>query len=178
MGCIQTLVGLGASCDVNLAGIKEVYIANRDDVKSVAVAASAHTLTGLTMEDSKKFMGYRFNKQTGSLTSTLTKDEQNGTRYYTNEIVLQFTRMEAKKHLEIEALAAGQLAVIVLDNNNKYWYVGYDDYVSATEATAQSGQSFDDLNGYNTTMSAMSAYLPFEIVDAELIASVIAEPAE
>jgi hypothetical protein len=71
--------------------------------------------------------------------------------------------MEANKHLEIEALAAEKLVAVIGDNNGKYWFVGYDGYLSTDEATAQSGQSYDDLNGYNTTMNAMSAYLPFEI---------------
>lgn len=176
MACIQTLAGLGQSCDVNLAGIKEVYLANIDDVSEVAVAEATHTVTALTMSGSAKFIGYKFAKQTGSFTSTLTKDEQNGSRYYTTELSLQFNKMEAKKHLEIEALAAGQLAAIVLDNNGKYWYVGYDNYLSATEATASAGQSFDDLNGYTTALSAMSGHLPFEIVDSAILTSVITEP--
>lgn len=161
-GCLQTLVGIASSCDTNLAGIKKVYLANSGEAKA-EIDASTHTITGITMETSKKFVGYSFAKQTGSLTSTITKDETNGVRYYTNEIALQFNKMEAAKHLEIEALAAGELVAIVLDNNGKYWYVGHDSYLSATDTTAQSGQSFDDLNGYNITMSAMSAFLPFEV---------------
>lgn len=171
MACTQTLKGLAQSCETNLAGIRKVYIANFEDVKSVALGTSEDkpfgdasiTIADIVMNSTKKFHAYNFAKQTGSLTSTLTVDETNGVRYYTNEIVLQFNKMEAKKHLEVEALAAGQLAVIVADNNGKYWYVGADNYVSASAATAQSGQSFGDLNGYNTTMSAMSAYMPFEI---------------
>ena len=124
------------------------------------------TEDGLTRFDGVKFYTYKFNKQTGSLTSEMTKDETNGTLYYTNTIALQFTRLEGEKHFEIEALSRGQLSVIVLDNNGKYWFVGYDGYVSAANTTAQSGQSFDDLSGYNTTMSAMSAHLPFEITKA------------
>lgn len=168
MSCIS-LKGIGTNCETSLAGIKKIWIAESDNVKIVPTfdeatgRLSSHVATLTIAESTKPFFPYSFAKQTGSLTSTITIDEANGVRYYTNEIALQFNKMEAEKHLEIEALAAGELVVIVLDNNGKYWAVGYDNYVSATAAGAQSGQAFGDLNGYTTTMSAMSAYLPFEV---------------
>lgn len=171
MACSSiTLKGIGINCDTNLAGIKKAWIAQYDDVKvsPVLTGENAHTATlEAAAEATQPFFAYNFAKQTGSLTSTITIDEANGVRYYTNEITLQFNKMEASKHLEIEALAAGELVVVILDNNGKYWVVGADQYVSATEATAQSGQAYGDLNGYTTTMSAMSAYLPFEVKDFE-----------
>lgn len=165
MACTQSLLGLAQSCETNLAGIKKVWITNYDDVTLADASGDTIKVSDITIaEGGNKFISYAFAKQTGSLTSTVTIDEANGVRYYTNEIALQFNKMEAKKHLEVEALAAGQLAVIVLDNNGKYWYVGADSYVSATEVSGQSGQSFGDLNGYNTTMSSMEAHMPYEIV--------------
>lgn len=167
MACLDdyTLKGILADCNPNLAGIQEAYIGYYGDF-NVSADPTTHKITSITSAAGAtqgKFDRYTFAKQTGSLTSTLTKDEANGTRYYTNQVVLQFSKMEAWKHMEIEALSAEQLVAIIKDNNNKYWFVGYDGYLSAAEATAQSGQSYDDLNGYNTTMNAMSAYLPFEI---------------
>lgn len=168
--CIS-LQGIKTNCDTNLAGIKKAWIAESDNVtitinKGDDGKLTNHVATVAAKTSTiKPFYEYSFAKQTGSLTSTVTIDEANGVRYYTNEITLQFNKMEASKHLEIEALAAGELVVVIEDNNGKMWVVGYDNYVSATEATAQSGQAFGDLNGYTTTMSAMSAYLPFEVTD-------------
>lgn len=178
MGCsIHALAGLAqTACETNLAGIKKVYIANYENVSAQpTMVESAYTITAISMSGDSKFYAYNFAKQTGSLTSTLTKDETNGTKYFTNAISLQFNKMEAKKHLEISALCADPTAVIVLDNNGKYWYVGYDSYVSATESTTQSGQSFDDLNGYQITLQSQSAYLPFEIVDTSILSGIIEE---
>lgn len=162
MACIQTLNGILASCDTNLAGIKEVFLGNYGGFHPV-VNEAQHKISGLTADSGFTLYKYEFAKQTGSLTSTVTIDETNGVRYYTHALNLQFNKLEGTKHVEIEALAAGQLVGIVHDNNDKYWYVGYDSYLSATETTAQTGQSFGDLNGYTTAMSAMSAHLPYEI---------------
>lgn len=164
MACLETLKGIARSCKNNLAGIKSVVIGDFDAL-SVGTVASG-VVSEVSLEDGAKWYRYDFAKQTGSLTSTLTKDETNGTNYYTNVVALQFNRMEADKHLEIEALAKGQVAIIVLDNNDKYWLVGDDNYASATEATAQTGASYDDLNGYNTSLQAMSIHLPYEVAKA------------
>lgn len=162
MACLGTLKGIGRTCKASLAGVKEVYIADFDHVK-VVYNEDGMTITSITLDSGNKFYTYKITKQSSGLTSSLTKDEAAGTHYYINEVSLQFTKMEADKHLEISALAKGQVAVIVLDNNNKYWYVGADSYASATETTAQTGTSFDDINGYNITLQSMSGYLPFEV---------------
>lgn len=164
MACtLQTLKGIGEFCGTNLAGIKEVWLGEYAGFK--ATPGSAHNITTLEHagESTALLYHYAFAKQTGSLTSNITIDEANGVRYYTHEIALQFSKMEAAKHAEVEALAAGQLVAIVHDNNDNYWYVGYDTYVSATAVTAQSGQSFGDLNGYTTTLSTMDSKLPYAI---------------
>lgn len=173
--CLISLKGIGADCNPQLAGIKEVFIADFNNVADITKDDATHSISSLSMATSAMFYRYTFAKQTGSLTSTLTKNEQNSTRYYTNAIHLVFNKLEAAKHIEIEALAAGQLAVIVHDNNDKYWYVGYDMYAGTTEATAQTGVSVDDQNGYTCDMSAQSAYLPFEIA-LDVFEDYIAEP--
>jgi hypothetical protein len=172
MSCLTsyTLKGIHTDCEPNLAGIVEVWIGFYGDydveVQSIANSgASAHSVTSISGDPMQH---YEFAKQTGSLTSTLTNNEANGTRYYTNEIVLAFNRMEGKKHLEIQALGSEKLVAIVHDLNDKYWYVGYDGYLSAASSTSQTGQSYDDNNGYNITLDAMSAYLPFEMTKAQV----------
>lgn len=168
MKCLNdvTLKGILADCNPNLAGIAEAWLGYNGDF-TIVVDETGRTVTTITAASgatSGKFYHYTFAKQTGSLTSTLTKDEAAGTRYWTNAIVLQFSKLEAAKHIEVEAMAAEQLVGIIKDNNGKYWLVGYDGYLSADDGSvAQTGASYDDMNGYTVNMSAMSGYLPFEI---------------
>ena len=161
MSCLTgyTLKGIQLDCNPVLAGIKKVYLAYNDTV-SVTTQTETHTAT---VSGSGKFYEYIVTTNTGGLTSTLTRNDQNGTRYYTNTISLQFTRLEAEKHLEVQAMAAEALVAIVETNDGKYWLVGADSYVSGSASTAQTGSSFDDLNGYTVELTQRSAYLPFEI---------------
>ena len=161
MGCLSnfTLTGIKLDCNPVLGGIKRVYLGYSDQL-TITPNAETHTAT-ITGEG--KLYPYDVVANTGGLTSTITKNEQNGTRYYTNTITMQFTRLEAAKHLEVQAMAAEALVAVVETNDGKFWVVGADSYLSATESTAQTGSSFDDLNGYTISLAARSAYLPFSI---------------
>lgn len=159
--CNQTLAGIQLDCATSLGGIKRVYIANYSDVEGIT--NTADTITGITMADSAKFKTYNFRKQTGSMTSTLTVDEAAGINYVSTEVSLVFTKMETAKRIEMAALAVGQLVVIVEDSNGKYWYLGEDDYVSASAGGANTGTAKGDQNAYTLTLKDESKSFPKEI---------------
>lgn len=168
--CNQTLNGLGLSCDTSLGGIKEVYIANYSDVVKPEVDETSGEIKTIEMVENATFKSYAFRKQTGSMTSTLNVDETNGVNYVSTELNLVFTKLETVKRLEMTALSQGQLAVIVKDSNNKYWYLGYDDYVSATAGTGETGTSKGDRSAYSLTLRDESDTFPFEITESAVLA--------
>jgi hypothetical protein len=167
--CNQTLAGISLDCTTALGGIKTVYIANYGDVQSVAVDGEGEIST-IEMVSGAKFKPYQFRKQTGSMTSTLNVDEAAGVNYVSTELSLVFTKMETAKRVEMSALALGQLAVIVKDSNNIYWYLGYDDYVSATAGGANTGTAKGDQNGYTLTLRDESDTYPFEVTEEAVLA--------
>ena len=170
--CNQTLSGITLDCSHSLGGIKTVYIANYGDVESVSADTASGKIVSVTMATSAKFKPYQFRKQTGSMTSTLTVDETAGVNYVSTELSLVFTKMETAKRLELSALSIGQLAVIVEDSNGTYWYLGKDDYVSATAGGAQTGVAKGDGNNYTLTLRDESDTYPFEI-DKSAVDSII-----
>ena len=174
--CNQTLGGITLDCTSSLGGIKTVYIANYADVESVeldkvddSTPTSADTtygkITAINMSGDTKFKPYQFRKQTGSMTSTLNVDETVGLNYVSTELSLVFTKMDTAKRIEMSALAIGQLAVIVKDSNDKYWYLGYDDYVSSTAGGGTTGTNKGDGNNYTLTLTDQSETYPYEITE-------------
>lgn len=169
--CVQTLSGITNDCSSNIGGIKQVYIANYDDVESVQLGEGI--ITGITMNDSAKFKTYSFRKSSGSMTSTLNKDDTAGTQYVSTVLSLVFTKMETAKRIEISALSKGQLVVIVLDSNGKYWYLGYSEYVSATGGSGNSGTAKSDSNNYTIELTDESLDWPYEVQES-VIAGIVA----
>lgn len=171
MSCTQTLAGITLDCASSVGGIKEVYIANYADVEMVTV--TDNKISQISMASNAKFKKYQFRKQTGSMTSTLNVDETAGINYVSTELSLVFTKMETAKRIEIAALAVGQLAVIVKDGNNAYWYLGYNDYVSSSAGSGNTGTAKGDSNNYSITLKDESDSFPYE-VDALVIDDVVA----
>lgn len=174
MACnTYTLTGLNTVCkETSFGGIKEVLIALFDDVASTSVDETTHLLTP-TMVSGTTFKQYKLLKSTGGLTSTLNASETT-TSYFTNDVALQFMKMETSKRLEIMALMMSSCAVIVRDANDKYWYLGKDNYVECSAGSATTGIASSDANHYELTLSDTSAELPYE-VDATVIPTLLGE---
>ena len=169
MACNVTLTGIALDCGTNLSGIKALYLANDASVGDVTVSDNEISAIDASAGTFKKYVPA---KNTGSLTKTLTKDESTGVMYYTNEAVAQFNKMETAKRTEIANIDRGQFKAIVLDNNGKYWFLGKDNYVSATAVTGQTGAGLDEGNFYTVTLTDISTELPYE-VKSEVIAGIV-----
>lgn len=172
MACLITIAGITLDCESSLGGIKQVWITQYDNVKSVTIDDVTNQISAITLESDAKWYNYQFRKGTGSLTSTLNVDETAGTNYVSNELALVFTKMETKKRIEIAALSIGQLVVVVEDSNGKYWFLGKDDYVSASAGTGVTGTAKGDQNAYTLTLATDSESYPYEL-SAEAIQSVV-----
>lgn len=154
-------------CAPSLGGIKRVWLTQyKDNVATL----DAETKMVASFANDTVWYEYQFRKGTGSLTSTLTVDETAGTNYVTNELALVFTKMETAKRMEIAAMSVGHLCAVVEDSNGKYWFLGYDDYVSASAGTGVTGTAKGDQNAYTITLSTDSESYPYELA-AEAIAA-------
>lgn len=162
-------------CDTNLAGVKKIYVNSIDNV-TITPDASNATAT-ITLNNEQKFVELPFAKNTASYTSTLTKNENQGTRYYNTELVANINKLDKVKNKLFSGagtgesatigLDAGHLVIIVVDKNNINWLIGNDDYAMTTALTAQTGSDPDSGNFYTWTVTDQSARLPYTVADIE-----------
>ena len=174
MACSQVLNGIAADCQTNVGGVREVYIANYSDVTAIEVDDSSNMIKTITMADTAKFKKYAFKKNTSSMTSTLNVDPANGVNFVQTDLSLVFAKQETVKRMEIAKLSLGELRVIVLDANGKYWFLGQEEFVSATAGTAETGVNRTDGNKYSITLTDYSSSYPYEVtptIVADLIAA-------
>ena len=173
MSCSQVLNGIAADCQTNVGGVREVYIANYSDVSAIQVDEVSNMIKTITMADSAKFKKYAFKKNTSSMTSTLNVDPANGVNFVQTDLSLVFAKQETVKRMEIAKLSLGELRVIVLDANGKYWFLGQEEFVSATSGTAETGTNRTDGNRYQIVLTDYSSSYPYE-VDPTIVADLIA----
>lgn len=180
-GGAVTLNAIDGRCDASMGGIKEIYIALRDDIKDktdgtgkdITIASSGNELvTAIGMVTGKKFEKWLFRKQTGSYTSTASMDPAIGTNYITTEVALQFSRAEAGKRLNIQSAMNANSVVIVRDMYDQYLLLGLENDVNVTAAVMQSGTASTDLSGFTLTLTDISQELP-HFVDPTIIAGLL-----
>lgn len=157
--CNFALAGISKDCEGALGGIRRVWLASWCDV-TVTVASDVVS----AISPANAWHEYEFRKNTGSLTSTLNKDDTTGTAYWHTDLVLQFGRLETAKRVEVMGLLNSDIAAIVEDRNGRYWYIGYEEPVEIGDGgTAETGTAQADFNGYNITLSEDATILPYEV---------------
>lgn len=169
MGCSVTLAGISNDCSSNKGGVKAVYLANKSDVTSVELAENV--ITGITMADTAKFKKYEFRKDSATMTSTLTVSDNGGSNYVATVLSMSFNRMEAAKRLEMNAMALGELVVLVEDRNGTVFYLGYDEAVKASNGTGETGDVRTSLNQYTIELTDESDLWPYTVAP-EVIAKI------
>ena len=175
MACnAYTIAGLVNDCARSKGGIKNVYIANYEDVTSVTLGTEGNKekITAIAMKDSAKFKKYYFRPNTSSHSDALTRDDANGVNYVTSTVSLVFTRQDTLKRIEMTALCVNDLAVIVEDANGYVTYLTKDAPAVATEASGDSGVAAGDGNKFSISISADNETFPYEVT-AEALAAVI-----
>ena len=117
----------------------------------------------LNFDNGVRWYEYNFKKNTSSFTSTLNIDPANGINFVSTELILQFNKMNTTKRIEMASLAVNDMYVIVEDCNNKYWYLGMDEPVTATSGTSQTGTVKSDGNFYQITLTDESKTWLYEV---------------
>ena len=165
MSCIKTLKGIAQSCEGNLGGILEVYLANKDNVAAVPGEVSGVTyITGITLSDNEEFKKYYVRKNTSSMTKEVVVND-NGSTYVQTSLNLVFARMDAAKRLEMNALCQADLVALVKDANGIVWFLGYDDAVTLSAGGGETGTNRGDNNQYTTTLQDESADFPYPVTE-------------
>jgi len=164
--CDFTLSGMYLDC-ASMAGVKKVYISQNEYTPTI----ENNKITEIGGKSGEWFE-YRFRPQTASMEIVLNKDATVGSAYYTTQLTMSFNKMDTAKRLEMSALFIGQFSVIVLDQNETYWFLGLSNPVEAVDGGGGTGLNFNDANGYNIVLQDLSRKIPYEI-DADAVLEVI-----
>lgn len=173
--CVSiALNGIAGHCETAKGGIKAVYVAEAADVTDVSVNSTNGVIETITMASGKKFKKYTFRKQSSNFNSEASIDDAIGSKYWTNNVEMVFVKADAAKRLEMNALLQDDCVAIVQDQMDNYIYMGYEDVVSVTAGTQETGTQFSDRNGYTITLTDQSSE-PAHFVDATIISGIVDE---
>lgn len=166
MSCPISL-GMTRDCSDSIGGIAEILISERDNI--TAFTETNHEITAITQAAATDFYRYELKKEAGSITSTATIDPVGGTSFYDNVLAFTINKMTAAKSNELKLMILGRIAVLVKDNNEQWWALGFsgsnDDngFAEGSSLVAQTGQAFGDANQYQIEITDKQKYSPYAV---------------
>lgn len=170
MSCTRTLTSILRDCDQNIGGIKKIWIATYvENAATYSESGSSDKGVITAIKNIADYVPFQFKKNSCSMTSTLNVDSVNDINYVSTELVMQFNKMETNKRIAISSLVLADVNVIVRDSNDKYWFLGKDEPVTASAGAGQTGQAKTDGNFYSVTLLDESFTFPLEVKE-EVIA--------
>ena len=149
MSCNLTS-GIQLSCRDNVGGVATAYITDFTNIASIT-KNTGDTITQIS--GSGTFYEFQLIRTSSQYTETVNASLENGTVFYTQELVTYFAKLSQDKRNILKTLAQSpRLAVVIVDNNGDSFYLGetYGMFVSA--GTSVTGKALGDANG--------SAYVP------------------
>lgn len=170
------LSGINENCRNSIGGIVELLIARAEDVTASTVTTTQATgtelVTAITMATGAKFYSYRGTKDSSNFVSTFTAAPESGSGYWATVVTTQWSKLDSIKRAQLKALTIDDLVLIAKDRNGKYWMIGRENPVMASNATMQTGAAAGDLNGATFEGSADEPAPPIE-VDATIISGLL-----
>jgi hypothetical protein len=152
MACNLTS-GILLSCRDNVGGVSTAYITDFTNIASIT-KNTGDTITQIS--GSGTFYEFQLIRTSSQYTETVNASLENGTVFYTQELVTYFAKLSQDKRNILKTLAQSpRLAVVIVDNNGDSFYLGetYGMFVSA--GTSVTGKALGDANGYNITLQAL-----------------------
>jgi hypothetical protein len=148
-------------CREAAGGVEKVFILGDASSAVTGVTVNAdEEITGI--DGSGTFYSINQVKQISSLTETGNFDEAAGTIFYTQDIVLQFNKMDAEARNIVKVLAQNPNAVVVVrDNNGQDFYI---EKVTMTAETGATGTAFGDSNSFNVTLQGVTFGEPMKLL--------------
>lgn len=151
--CLQS-ASINLGCASSVGGITVAYLVS-GDITAVGFN-SIGEITGIT--GSGDIYTYEVQKQTSSLTETFNSSLENGTLFYTQDLLLNFHKMDADKRAQVKLMAQNRgLQGFATDNNGSTWFLGADfDGGFLSAGSGVTGTAFGDANQYSVTLQFFS----------------------
>ena len=163
--------GFTLDCKSGIGGVKKIVLVDKALVTSFSLDAN-QIVTLIVGPASGDLFTYELPTQTASFEETINFNRDNGTVFYTQTVNVMLHKLSSAKRLELQTVAKARVIVFVLDSNDNWWAVGYENGADLSTSTASTGTSLGDMSGYTLAFvheAPVRAYLlsgaPVNILD-------------
>jgi len=142
--------GRNEVCKDSIGGLAGVYFLN--------YTTSSFTKNGsgeVTAFPSGSTVYYYQLKGTSAYTETVNTSRENGTTFFSQELVLNLKKLTNEMTTQMKLMAYGRPQIVVHTMNGDALLVGEEEGADVTAGTIQTGAGMGDLYGYSITFTGM-----------------------
>jgi hypothetical protein len=150
-------------CKQSVSGIKSCFIINYDDLnEDDAVFDTANPdesdelESWVPVDTASRLQLYKYElKSTGnSLVSNINSSRDNGTTFFSQELVINLKNQDVTTHKQVKLLAYGRPRIVVRTMTDQYFLLGFAQGCDVTAGTVSTGAALGDFSGYQLTFVA------------------------
>lgn len=145
--------GYSIDCRENIGGLKAVFLIEFENVSGVTAVSGL--VTGLTKVAGKRFYKFEVPRAVANTSSTGTGSEENGSFFYTHQVVFPLNKRDSTTANVVRTLAKNKLMAVTLDMDGNYRMYGRANGLYVATSESGSGTAAGDRNGYNITLSGV-----------------------
>lgn len=166
MSCLLTQ-GRNEVCKESVGGLQGVYFINY--TTGSFTKNGSGLVTALPLSSS---LYYYELKGTSQLTETVNSSRENGTTFFSQELVLNLKKLTNEMTTQLKLMAYGRPQILVWTNNGDTLLVGEAHGADVTAGTIQTGGALGDLYGYSITFTGQEQ-LPAAFISGSTTGSAI-----
>ena len=117
MACAITS-GYTIDCRENIGGLQAVFLVEFGNITSFAEVSGL--VTGITKATGKRFYKFEVPRATANTSSNATASEENGSIFYTHQVVFPLNKRDSTTANIVRTLAKNKLVAVTLDMDGNY----------------------------------------------------------
>lgn len=158
-------------CKDSVSGLKAIYIVNYDDLNEDSAVFDTttdqedqlDTWVPVDTASALNMYKYELKSTTNALNTTINSSRDNGTTFFSQELVINLKRQDVVTHKQVKLLAYGRPRIVVRSMTDQFFMLGFAQGCDVTAGTIASGAALGDPNGYQLTFVAEEELPPLFI---------------
>jgi len=158
-------------CKDSVSGLKAIYIINFDDLNEDSAVFDTttdqedqlDTWTPVDTATALNIYKYELKSTANALNTTINASRDNGTTFFSQELVVNLKRQDVVTHKQVKLLSYGRPRIIARSMTDQFFLLGFAQGCDVSAGTIGSGAALGDFNGYQLTFTAEEELPPLFI---------------
>lgn len=158
-------------CKDSVSGLKAIYIINFDDLNEDSAVFDTtldqedqlDTWTPVDTATPLNIYKYELKSTANALNTTINASRDNGTTFFTQELVVNLKRQDVVTHKQVKLLSYGRPRIIARSMTDQFFLLGFAQGCDVSAGTIGTGAALGDFNGYQLTFTAEEELPPLFI---------------